>query len=283
MFDYFIYALIFAALIIGSYTDFKKREVPDWLNYALIATGLFIRIIFSVAYGSWAYIVEGALGFGAFFLLAVVMFYAGQWGGGDSKMLMGIGAMLGMPFQFDSILLAFVINTVFFGALFGVGFSVYLVIMNWTRFKKQFVIEYTERKVYKYGAWIMCAMLIITSVFFSNFIRFPLIILSAIVFFTFYLFVYLRAVEKAILLVWVEPETLTEGDWIVEDVFVDKKRVCGPKDLGIEKTQIAELIAAKKKGKIKQVLIKNGFPFVPGFLIAFIVTVVWGNIVLAFI
>ena len=74
-------------------------------------------------------------------------------------------------------------------------------------------------------------------------------------------------------------EELTEGDWIAEEIKVGKKYICGPKDLGIELAQIKKLIAYKKKGKIKKVLIKVGIPFVPSFLIAFIVTYIWGNVV----
>ena len=72
-------------------------------------------------------------------------------------------------------------------------------------------------------------------------------------------------------------EKLTEGDWIVKDVMVDNKRICGPKDLGIEKKQIAQLIKLKQKGKIQNIVIKEGIPFVPSFLIAYIATLLLGN------
>ena len=76
----------------------------------------------------------------------------------------------------------------------------------------------------------------------------------------------------------VDPEKLTEGDWIVNDVKVDGKYICGPKDLGIEMQQIKKLIALKKRGKIRKVLMKEGIPFVPSFLLAFAVTIFLGNI-----
>ena len=61
---------------------------------------------------------------------------------------------------------------------------------------------------------------------------------------------------------------LTEGDWIAEDVKVNGKIICSPKDLGISKEQIKKL----KHHNIKKVLVKEGIPFVPSFLIAFVVT-----------
>jgi len=72
---------------------------------------------------------------------------------------------------------------------------------------------------------------------------------------------------------------LTEGDWIVKDVKVDGKRICGPKDLGISKKQIRQLLRFRARGKIRKVLIKEGMPFVPSFLMGFIVTLFFGMIV----
>ena len=84
---------------------------------------------------------------------------------------------------------------------------------------------------------------------------------------------FVKAVEKACMLKRVKPSELTEGDWIAKDVIVKNKRICGPKDLGIEKAQIRQLIRLK----IKSVIIKVGIPFVPSFLLAFVLTLWIGN------
>ena len=81
------------------------------------------------------------------------------------------------------------------------------------------------------------------------------------------------------MLKYVTPKQLTEGDWIAKDVKISGKYVTGPKDLGIEKKQIRKLIEFYKKGKIKKVLIKEGIPFVPSFFIAYVVTLMFGNLV----
>src|SRR3989338_201636 len=90
------YTLALLALGWASYTDFKTREVPDWLNFSLVASGIGINLIFSLVFLDFSYIANSLLGFGLFFLLGMLMFYTGQWGGGDSKMLMGLGALLGL-------------------------------------------------------------------------------------------------------------------------------------------------------------------------------------------
>ncbi|MBW2966860.1 hypothetical protein KY362_00070, partial [Candidatus Woesearchaeota archaeon] len=96
---------------------------------------------------------------------------------------------------------------------------------------------------------------------------------------TLYLWLAVKSVENISFYKHVDPRKLTEGDWIAKDIIINRKRICGPKDLGISREQIATLAKLKKKGKVKKVLVKNGFPFVPSFLLAFIATYLWGNIV----
>ena len=55
------------ALGIASYTDLKTREVPDWLSYGLVITGVAMNGIFSVALGNASFILHSLLGFGIFF------------------------------------------------------------------------------------------------------------------------------------------------------------------------------------------------------------------------
>ena len=89
------YILITAGLIgllIATMTDIKTREVPDWLSYSLIVIGLGVRLIYSLFEWNFSYVLFGFIGFGIFFLIALFMYYTKQWGGGDSKLLMGLGA-----------------------------------------------------------------------------------------------------------------------------------------------------------------------------------------------
>jgi len=41
-----IVTIVLIGLIIGSYTDLKTREVPDWLNFSLVAIGIGANLIF---------------------------------------------------------------------------------------------------------------------------------------------------------------------------------------------------------------------------------------------
>src|SRR3989344_5425440 len=89
--------LTIITLLIASYTDIKTREIPDWLNYALLFSALGIRTIFSINHG-YQILLSGILGLAVCFLIANLFYFTKQWGGGDSKLLMSIGAIIGISY-----------------------------------------------------------------------------------------------------------------------------------------------------------------------------------------
>ena len=93
------------------------------------------------------------LGFGIFFAIAYAMFYSGQWGGGDSKMLMGIGAALGLPVslvfpyvEFHSLIIAFWFNLLLAGVVYAFGWTIYVAIKQRRKFGKELKIQLKQRK-----------------------------------------------------------------------------------------------------------------------------------------
>jgi Flp pilus assembly protein protease CpaA len=273
---FIITALI--ALIIASYTDIKTREVPDWLNYSLIVFGLGARLIFSLASNDFSFILHGIYGFAAFLILAYAMYYLGQWGGGDSKMLMGLGAVIGLELSSSSLLVPFLVNIFLIGAIYGLLYSTVLALLN----RKEFVREFVrlKKQVLKYRKYLLIIMmLLLLSLIFTRDLFLKVMILALLIILpaTFYLWIYIKVIEKVAMLKYVTPSELTEGDWIAKEVKVNGKLICGPRDLGIEKEQIAKLKQFYRKGKVKKVLVKYGIPFVPSFLLALIATLLGLN------
>lgn len=123
-------------LTVGAYTDIRWREVPDWLNFAGIAAGLGTRAIYSLATGQWSYILAGLAGLVAALVVAYAMFYLGQWGGGDSKMLLALGALLGIDWSMSSYGVAFVVNVLLVGAAYGLIWSLALALIHRRTFAK---------------------------------------------------------------------------------------------------------------------------------------------------
>lgn len=276
--------IVIIVLIIASITDIKTREVPDWINFSLIPLGIGINLIWSLATNNWNFIIFSLTGFIALFIIALLMFYTGQWGGGDSKMLMGLGALIGLKLSLDSTLISFLINIVIVGSLYGLVWSIILSFKNRKKFIKE--LKKSTKSIIKIRRIMLIwfIILLISALFIKDVvIKILVILLTIFIYTSFYLFIFIKAVEKSCMLKYVKPTEVTEGDWIAKKIFVNKKYIAGPKDLGIEKKQLKKLINYYKKGKIKRVLIKVGIPFVPSFLIAYLITLWIGNVLLLFI
>ena len=278
---FIIIALI--GVLVGSYTDIKTLEVPDWLNYSLIAVGLGGNLIFSIAFWDHTYILRSLLGFGASLLIGFLMFYTGQWGGGDSKMIFGLGALLGLsyPLQIE-FYVKFLVNMLFFGAVYGIIWIIVMSLKNKKKLlkKKKILFRKHSKSRLITGIISIIGLIIVYLLPLDNEFKFVFAGMILKLYFTNYLLVFVKAVEQVSMIRLINPEKLTEGDWIVKDIKVDGKRIAGPKDLGINKKQIKRLLELKQQGKIDKVKVKYGIPFVPSFLFAMIYTIIFNKIIL---
>ncbi len=280
--SYIVYGIAFISLLIGSYTDIKTREVPDWVNYGLIGIGLSLSLLFSAVYWNITFFINSLAGLAVFFVVAYLMFYSGQWGGGDSKMLMGLGALIGLDLGLRNMfLVSFFVNILLAGAAYGILFSLFLAIKHRKKFAKEYKKISKNKLITKLKRYLIAMLLVIlVAVFFVRDYPMRLFILSffMIITSTFYFWIFVKVVEKACMHKFVKPSELTEGDWIAKNVKVSGKYIAGPKDLGIEKKQIRKLVQLYKQKKVRKILIKEGIPFVPSFLIAFVLTFYFGNL-----
>ncbi len=261
MIDVLLAGLILAALIIASYTDLRTKEVPDWLSYGFILAAVGVRGIYSFQDG-WPVIVSGLLGFAAFYLLALLFYYTHQWGGGDSKLLMGMGAALGIAYPFTESSftpLWFLLLLLCSGALYGMAWLGVLAIKRRNCLFPELRSLLGNHKKLHLGIGFS-SLLFVGAGFLVN--SFLLIVTLLVV--LYYLLLFLVAVQSCCFISERDTQTLTEGDWLAEEVVVNGKKVLKKKTLtsnDIEKLQ---------NHKISSVLIKEGIPFVPSFLIAYL-------------
>jgi hypothetical protein len=231
-------------------------------------------ILFAVSYGDWQgdaaqragnRSLEMLLGFGKRSSSSVlIMYYSGQWGGADSKLLMGLGALLGLGFaNWDALL--FLLFLLFAGAAYGIIYAAVLAIIEWKRVFASLKQRMHEPRVSKIRKIVLAiAFLLLLSLLFVSWEIKPLILGVILVgYFGFYLWLCVKVIEEELLIKAYPVKKLTEGDWINEEVKIKGKVIVGPKDLGITKAQITQL----KKLKVKKVMVKEGIPFVPSFLL----------------
>lgn len=269
--DILLVILAFLGLSIASIVDVKTREIPNWLNFSMIAVALSIRLMHSILTTEWFYFLYGLVGFASMFLLGNLMYYTKQWGGGDSKLLFALGAIFAtkpyfvkdFPVPFLAVIFLGIIVVGFFYSFI---YSIILAFKNKTKFLKEIKdLIHNYRKIRLLSTTI--AILIAISSLFVQFYLRPLTLsLAAILIFSVYWIIFAKAVESACLTKSIPISKLTEGEWIVDEKIRKKFKIS---KLGIEKKQIEEL----KKAKIKEILIKEGIPFAPSFLIALILII----------
>ncbi len=283
----FSFALFITA--IGSYNDLRTHEVPDYLSYGGLFLGFFIHLVLSVLLSDVTIIFDAIFGFFVSVIIALFMFYTGQWGGGDSKLLIALGTIMGLPFSnfsftISSFFIQFLINLIFIGAAYGSIYVLFLIIKNKKNFKFALKKHMQEKKI-KYtriGILFFSFVIFLLSFAFSE-EQILLISISILLYLGFYLLIATKCVEETCMLKSINPAKLTEGDWIAEDIFIGKKYICGPKDLGIQKKQIELLLNLQKQKKISKILIKEGIPFVPSFFLSLLFTYFFGNVLIYFI
>ena len=91
-------------------------------------------------------------------------------------------------------------------------------------------------------------------------IPFPLLVV--------YIFLFVNVIEKSCFYKRISPKALVEGDWLAEEVIVHHKVILSTKTL--EKNDLFLLKNLEAETKITTVLIKEGIPFIPSFLLAYI-------------
>jgi len=280
--SYNLIAVISALLVmlVASITDFQKREVADMINYGLFFSAIALRLLYSAITQNPLVILDGIIGFAITLAIALSMFYTGQWGGGDSKMIMGLGVLFGLkliPFNglliFNSTLISFIINAFIAGSIFGLVWSLVTAFKDWKKFIVSWKKTTKDAKTIKRIFIIIALLLIIAGLIFKE-VRLLLILIALLFLMTIYMYIFAKSVEKGSMVKMLAPSKVTEGDWIDKDVKYKGKYLCGPKDLGISKKQITLL----KKHKIRRVPVKIGIPFIPSFLLGFIITLLFGNL-----
>ncbi|MFT4261288.1 MAG: prepilin peptidase [Candidatus Woesearchaeota archaeon] len=264
--------VVLIGLVIGSVTDIVRREVPDMLNYSLLAIGFLLALLYSYNTYSFTPLLNASFGFIVAYIISMILFKTGQWGGGDTKMLWGIGALAGfslaeLPFPF---LLIFLVYSMIAGAVYGFLWLIYLAIKHRLKFLKEFKelkskksIKYLRYSYLAFGALILIYIAFFNPVFEIMVLLFLLLAISII---TLYSFLFVKAVESKCLVKNTKVEDLVPGDWITNDFKVNGKKFECEK-IGVTEEQIAYL----KKHKIKFVETTEGIPFVPAFLLAFLI------------
>jgi len=119
--------LTLALLLYASLLDWRRREIDDrsWMGLVGLGFAFFAYDLYTLR--SWLLVKFFAISVGSALVLAVLLYYTGVMGGGDGRILIGLGAVYPLyPAETLSVFPVFVLsvfsNAVFLAALVPLGF-----------------------------------------------------------------------------------------------------------------------------------------------------------------
>jgi Flp pilus assembly protein protease CpaA len=267
---WFLIALALVWICFAVIQDFRTREVANWLNFSLVIFAIVIRLFYSLFTRDMSYFYFGIFGFGVFFVLAHLFYYSRVFAGGDAKLMIGLGAVIPFaPTFFINIMIffVFVISFLFFGAVYSLSYSFFLAVFNFREFRKEFfLVSNSIKKYYIFSLFISFVFSVLFMVFYE-----PIFLMLTFISLSFpLLYAHLKAVEKSGMIKYVKPKDLAIGDWIVNSIKIKKKMIV-PHWEGLSEEDIKFL----RKNYRKKVVVKDGIPFTPAFLLAFLSVVLF--------
>jgi Flp pilus assembly protein protease CpaA len=260
----FLFGITFLWIMFATVQDLRTREVANWLTFSLIAVALAYRGFVAAFSGAWGIWWWGVIGCAVFVLLAHAFYYGRVFAGGDAKLLMGTG--IALPYQsLNELILwgsTFLFALFFCGALYTLVYSVRLVVVNRKAFGTVFFSELKKQRwLFVFSVVVACVLALVVAG--NDDMRLLGVVAIALVLVIPLLYAYLQSIEHACLIRLRKPKELREGDWLVKTVRVGNKKIAASVH-GLSSDEIRLLQRYRK-----QVMIKEGVPFVPAFLIAY--------------
>jgi Flp pilus assembly protein protease CpaA len=261
--------LFFIGIVLASLQDLKRREVDNWLNLFLLVVSFSFVFFRAVLERDVAIVFHASFALVVLFVVMNVFYYGRIFAGGDAKLLFAMTVFfIGATFYGTLInIWMFVLFLMVAGSIYGLVYSFVLYFKD-SRKANEKIVEFV-REV-GFGAWAFGIFLILLGFLYWAFFVFGVFVLLGLG-----LYVFAKGIEAAFMFRIVSGKDLKEGDWLVEDIKIGDKIIRADWD-GLLLDDIEVL---KKRRFIK---IKEGLPFVPAFLIAFLLYTFFSDWVISF-
>jgi prepilin signal peptidase PulO-like enzyme (type II secretory pathway) len=274
MFESFSLTIAFVGSILASIWDLKTTEIPDEIPYAMIGIGVVAHLTESFLTGNYSPLFFSLVVGLSFLGFGFLMYYSGQWGGGDAKVLSAIGFLL-PSYPSEKVLFPFPVSFLFNVFIIGAG---YMILYAFILAILQRKILFSFVKDIKASSKLLFLSLVVTMasvILFSLSIywMFHISILedilyiasmsALIVLILFFLLKFVKTVEDVGFKKKIPVSELKVGDVLLESKIWD----------GINEKQLKEI---RKSGK-KYVWIKEGVRFAPAFPLALLFTLLFGD------
>jgi len=285
--DIFLLAVAAVCIIAACITDIRKREVPNWISFSLIAIAVAIRGIAAILSHQASYFYFSLIAIAIFIVVANIFYYGRIFGGGDAKLLIALSAVFATIPVFakpspisEPFLLSFTMNIFVFGFAYGILYSFFAAAKNRRAFSREFGRVSEKTRPIKIISWMLAFVVLILSIILfliRSFAALPVLVISVILFLMPLLYFFTKAVENSSMIRLTRPDDLAEGDILVGIAKLKGRTI----KQGVHGLSAQDIIALKKANK--KIMIKYGLPFVPVFLIALVCTIFFGDLLMGFV
>jgi len=265
MIEVFLIAIAIIWIVFAVFSDFKTREVPNWLNFSLIAFALGSRFFYSLFSDNFGFFIQGLIGLAIFFVLHNLFYYGRLFAGGDAKLMLALGPVIPLYSDFSKNLELFADFFIIFfvaGAGYGIIAAIYSASRNFSAVKKKFMEKIRTSKKMMLLIEAGGVILIVFSVAITEIL---MVYAGIIVMILPVLYLYAKAIDGTTLLKTIDSKKLTEGDWLHKNVKAGRKTIIASWG-GVTRSEINEIRKFHKK-----VTIKEGVPFTPVFLVTILI------------
>lgn len=260
----FLAVLALVWIVFATIQDLRTREIANWLNFSLIIFALGFRFFYiffnEVGFG---FFYQGLIWFGIMFVVGNLFYHMRMFAGGDAKLMIALGSVLSFSNSFSvnlKIFGGFFFLFLFVGAVYGFIYSWVLALKHFASFKKEFSSKVNKNKKIIYSIMFLGILIMFLGFYFQFFF-----IIGFLVFLLPYFYFYAKSVDEVCMIKKLNTSKLTEGDWLYKDVKLGKKLIKASWG-GLSKKDI-DVIKRKKTS----ILVRQGIPFTPVFLISFLV------------
>jgi Flp pilus assembly protein protease CpaA len=254
----FLFVVFLIGIIIALVQDVKRREVDNWLTSFLFVFGVSFLVFASVLNGYWSLLGYGAVSVAITFVLMNVFYYGRVFGGGDAKLLFALSAFFVGATYLATLLniFIFILLLFFSGALYGLSYILVVYAIHFKDANKEFKKRFDGKR---YAPLFVIGLLFLFLGLFLD----VFFILGMLLFVFPFMYVFAKVLEDVAMIKTLSGIKLREGDWLVSDEKIGR-RVIKSNWEGLTKEEV-NLLSRKKS-----VRVKDGIPFLPAFLIAYL-------------
>lgn len=260
MINNFLFWSLLIGIILANFQDIKRREIDNWLNLLIFITGAIYLLTTSILTKNCLLLFYFLITFIGIFLLSNILYYSNTFAGGDYNLLIALTPFFvkeNINLIISNIIL-YLFLLIFSGSIYGIIYSSYLYLKNKKMVNKKLKQEFKKIKL----KWFFVASIITIPLFLINFI---LILIPIIIILAPTLYLIAKILQEIALTKKINTKDLKQGDWLAKDIKLKNNQIIKSDFQGITNEQIKTLQKQKK-----QITIKEGIPFAPAFLIAYL-------------